>query len=116
MRYTTLGLTGKKQRANEWAPRHEVQKMAQLLDLPITSMRYHIAPRKRLQKPAKEGKGRITLMFGEKSSTALICQETEAEVKSRPKDKRGRPRKKDTYMQNSRMACMKSRSMILKNG
>ena len=85
MHYTMVSLIAEKEKANQWASRQEVQKMSQLLDLPITSMRYHMAPRKRLQKPPKEGKGRITVMFGQETGTAMICQEDSMEVKTRPK-------------------------------
>ena len=85
LHYTMLSLVTSKKRSNEWASRQEVRKMSQILDLPITSLRYHLAPRKRLQKPPKENKARITVMFGETSGTAMICQENSDEVKSRPK-------------------------------
>ena len=87
MHYAMLSLVVEKTGSNEWASKQEVKKMADLLDLPITSMRYHIAPRKRFQKPTKTERGRITLMFGEKSGTALVCQENEEEVRTRPKKK-----------------------------
>ena len=87
MHYTMLSLVHDTKRANEWATRSEVKKMKELLDLPITGMRYHIKPRKRFQKPPKPKRSRITIMFGETTGTAMVCQENQEEVKTRPKRK-----------------------------
>lgn len=53
MHCTMLSLVAEKTKSNEWASKQEVKKIADLLDLPITSMRYHIAPRKRFQSPPR---------------------------------------------------------------
>ena len=88
LHYAMLNLSQPQVRANEWASRKEVTQMSQLLDLPITSIRYHTAPRKKLQKPPKRnGRRRITLIFGEETGTAMICQEEPWEVEARPNRK-----------------------------
>ena len=77
-----------KRRANQWATKEEIQKLRILLDLPITSARYHFGARKRLQDPKhQKGKARYTVMLGEKEGTALVTQETAEEAKARPKRK-----------------------------
>ena len=55
MHYTVLSLVTGSGRANEWASRQEVRKMRDLLDLPITGIHYHNAPRKKFPKPPKGG-------------------------------------------------------------
>ena len=72
-------------KANEWLPRAEVDRLGQLLDLPLSSARLHRAPRKRLQHPGPQAKkARITVMFGEDPKQAMIAQETAEEVRKRP--------------------------------
>ena len=53
LNYTMLASTPRRDngRSNEWATKAEVKKLASLLDLPIVNVRYHLAPRKRFQKP-----------------------------------------------------------------
>ena len=78
---------GRTRRANEWASRSEVQRLASLLDLPLSGVRYHHTPRKRMQAPpGKRRRGRITVMLS-KEGTAMVCQETSQEVAERPKRK-----------------------------
>ena len=72
---------------NEWASRSEVQRLASLLDLPLSGVRYHNTPRKRLQAPqGKRRRGRTTVMLS-KEGTAMVCQETPQEVADKPKRK-----------------------------
>ena len=73
-------------RANEWASKAEVSKLASLLDLPIVNVRYHLEPRKRFQRPppGRYG-GRVTIMLQEQSGTGMICQETKEDMSSRPR-------------------------------
>ena len=87
--YTMLSIAhSKKNRANEWASRSEVRKLGQLLDLPLTSVRYHLTPRKRMQKPPdKKSRGRVTIMFGSETGTAMVCEEGPDDVKKHPKKK-----------------------------
>ncbi|OLQ12070.1 hypothetical protein AK812_SmicGene4036 [Symbiodinium microadriaticum] len=62
-------LSGSTEKANEWLPKAEVEKLSALLDLPLSSARVHRAPGKRLQHPGpRRKKPRITVMFSDGSS------------------------------------------------
>ena len=39
------------QHASEWLSRRELETLKEVVDLPVTAARWHIAPRKRFQKP-----------------------------------------------------------------
>ena len=73
------------QRGNEWLPRRELRRLRRMLDLPITSARWHIAPRKTLQKVPGPGKGRVTVLLGEEPGVALLVEESAQEASQRPK-------------------------------
>ena len=78
-------LSGSTEKANEWLPKAEVEKLSALLDLPLSSARVHRAPRKRLQHPGpRRKKPRITVMFSEDPSQALVAEETAEQVEERP--------------------------------
>ena len=78
----------RKRRANQWVTKEEIQKLKILLNLPITSARYHFGAKKRLQDPKhQKGKARYTVMIDEKEGTALVTQEKAEEAKARPKRK-----------------------------
>ena len=78
-------LTGKEAKKNEWLPKGEVQRLAALLDLPLSSARLHRAPRKKLQHPGpRRKKPRVTVMFAEDPSQALVAEETAEQVEARP--------------------------------
>ena len=88
--YTLLSLTkeGRTNRANQWASKTEVRKLADLLDLPIVGVKYHFMKRKKFEKPPKGTKrGRITVLFGEQVGQATVCHETAEEAKARPNRK-----------------------------
>eukprot|EP00435_Cladocopium_sp_Y103_P070035 s255_g34.t1 len=86
--YTMLSVSGERARANAWLRKSEVNKLSQLLDLPIVSARAHMTPRKRFAKPPKgKRRGRITVMLGEQVGQATVCYETAEEVKERPNRK-----------------------------
>ena len=82
--------TGRKlkrvERKNEWLKGEEVQKLSELLELPITAVRLHKQPRKKMQSPGgKEGRTRITVMLLEKPGEAVVCHERADQVKMKPK-------------------------------
>ena len=80
LNYTMLASTPRKDngRSNEWATKAEVKKLASLLDLPIVNVRYHLAPRKRFQKPPPgHYGGRITIMLQEQAGAGMICHKTQ---------------------------------------
>ncbi|CAE7891118.1 TY1B-ER1, partial [Symbiodinium necroappetens] len=62
--------------ANEWLPRGQVRKLAELLDMPLTAARFHRAPRKRLQNPGPRWRRhRVTVMLGEDPKQVMIAEE-----------------------------------------
>ncbi|CAE7249975.1 TY1B-ER1, partial [Symbiodinium sp. KB8] len=74
--------------ANEWLPRGQVRKLAELLDMPLTAARLHRAPRKRLQNPGPRWRRhRVTVMFGEDPKQVMIAEEDPAQVSKRPRHK-----------------------------
>ena len=74
------------ERKNEWIKGEEVQKLAELLDLPITAIRLHKQPRKKMQSPGnKTGRGRITVMILKKAGEAIVYHENADEVKRKPR-------------------------------
>ena len=78
LNYTMLASTPRRDngRSNEWATKAEVKKLASLLDLPTVNVRYHLAPRKRFQKPPPgHYGGRVTIMLQEQAGAGMICQE-----------------------------------------
>ena len=88
LNYTMLASTPRedKGRSNEWASKAEVKKLASLLDLPIVNVRYHLEPRKRLQRPPLGSYGgRVTIMLQEQAGTGMICQETAEDMRMRPR-------------------------------
>ena len=86
--FTMLSVLEERKRANTWASKAEVKKLARLLDLPVVSVKYHHMARKRFQKPPKGKKrGRITVMMGEEVGQAMVCHETAEDVRHRPQRK-----------------------------
>ncbi|CAE7531744.1 RE1, partial [Symbiodinium necroappetens] len=78
-------LKGEAASANEWLPRSEVTRLGALLDMPLTSVRLHRAPRKRFQRPGGRGtKKRVTVMFGTDPGQVMVAQETLQQVAERP--------------------------------
>ena len=74
-------LLGCEVRGNEWLSRMEVEKLGEVLDLPVSSVRLHRAPRKRLQPSGRPGgKARLTVMFGQEPDQAMLVQETATEM------------------------------------
>ncbi|OLQ12139.1 Transposon Ty1-DR1 Gag-Pol polyprotein [Symbiodinium microadriaticum] len=74
--------------ANEWLPRGQVRKLAELLDMPLTAARLHRAPRKRLQNPGPRWRRhRVTVMIGEDPKQVMIAEEDPAQVSKRPRHK-----------------------------
>ena len=75
-------------RANEWLPRGQVRKLAELLDMPLTAARFHRAPRKRLQNPGPRWRRhRVTVMLGEDPRQVMVAEENPDEVSRRPRHK-----------------------------
>ena len=73
-------------RANEWASRQEVRRLAALLNLPVVGARYHHMPRKRFHPPPTGKKrARITVMLSEEVGSAMVCQESALEVEEHPR-------------------------------
>ena len=78
-------LKGEAVPANEWLPRLEVTRFGALLDMPLTSVRLHRAPRKHFQRPGGRGaKKRVTVMFGTEPGQVMVAQETPQQVAERP--------------------------------
>ncbi|CAE7368424.1 RE2, partial [Symbiodinium sp. KB8] len=74
--------------ANEWLPRGQVRKLADLLDMPLTAARFHRAPRKRLQNPGPRWRRhRVTVMLGQDPRQVMIAEETPDDVAKRPRHK-----------------------------
>ena len=72
-------------RKNEWLSKAEVCQLGKLLDLPLSSVRLHRAPRKRLQCPGvHRARPRTTVMFQKDPSNVLVGQETAEQVAQRP--------------------------------
>ena len=76
----------KKRRANEWVTRSEIQKLRQLLDMPVVSARLHLTPRKRMQRPPEgRSRGRVSVLLGQSPGMALLVEETSLEVCEHPR-------------------------------
>ena len=79
-------LRGEEVLPNEWLSRGEVLKLSDLLDLPLSSVRLHRAPRKRLQHPGqRRSRSRVTVMFGQDPYQVLIVEESGEQVSQRPR-------------------------------
>lgn len=77
---------GQRRRANEWLQRNELRSLRELLGLPITAARWHMAPRKRMQRPPNAAsRRRISFLLGESPGMALLVQEASHEVLSHPR-------------------------------
>ncbi|CAE7449079.1 TY1B-PR1 [Symbiodinium sp. CCMP2592] len=62
---------------NEWLGRAEVDYLSQLLDVPLSSVRVHRAPRKRLQAPGgNKNCARLTVMVQKDPSTVMVAAES----------------------------------------
>ena len=73
---------------NEWLGRDEVEYLSKLLDVPLSSVRVHRGPRKRLQAPGgNKGCARMTVMLQKGSSSVLVSTECPEQVAARPKRK-----------------------------
>lgn len=82
----TVREEAKNRRANEWVTRAEVQKLRQLLDMPVVSARLHLAPRKRMQRPpGRNSRGRVSVLLGESPGMALLVEESSREVSDHPR-------------------------------
>ena len=79
-------------RANHWMRRDEVRRLARTLDMPVTAIRLHRQPRKRLHPPpGRHDRRRITVMLLQKEGEAMVSDETVNQVKEQPRRKTTMP-------------------------
>ncbi|CAL1135188.1 unnamed protein product [Cladocopium goreaui] len=75
-------------RKNEWMKREEVAELARLLDLPISAVRIHRQPRKRLHPPpAGKRRSRVTVMLLEQQGEAMVLTENQEKTEKNKKTK-----------------------------
>ena len=76
--------------SNEWVSRYELEVLRKLTGLPLSAVRIHRQPRKRLMKPPKMvSRSRLSILIGEDPKDAYVVEEKEHEVKKNPKRKAG---------------------------
>ena len=76
-----------RRRMNQWLQKDEVDQMSRLLNLPLSAVRLHRTPRRKLQElPKEEQKRRITMMLLQEPGQALLVDESKEDMK-RPKKK-----------------------------